>query len=148
MFTILVLCFFRWESFSANNFSQQIVRRLPGTKGYSSKFTVKTVKHPLKIMVWGCFSSQGQAALHFLEKEQMMNTAKYINILKAKLLTLMPIHNCSVFQQDSAPCHTALSVSHWFEQQLFRLLSRPAHSPNLNSIENLWMIIKKRLAKH
>lgn len=35
------------------------VRRARGSNRFESKFTVKTVKHPAKVMVWGCFSFKG-----------------------------------------------------------------------------------------
>ena len=35
------------------------VRRPRGSNRYESKYTVKTVKHPAYVMVWGCFSGAG-----------------------------------------------------------------------------------------
>jgi hypothetical protein len=38
-------------------------RRLKVSDRFSLKFTRKTVKHPQKVMVWGCFSWKGRGRL-------------------------------------------------------------------------------------
>jgi hypothetical protein len=48
-------------------------RRPAGSDPFLPKFTKKTVKHPKKVMAWGCFSWMGRGALEFLEKGEMMN---------------------------------------------------------------------------
>ena len=42
------------------------------------------------------------------------------------------------FQQDNAPCHTALSIKQYINEKGFNLMPWPARSPDLNPIENLW----------
>ena len=41
---------------------------------FASQFTQKTVKHPQKVMVWGCFSWKSRGGLEFLRQGEMMNT--------------------------------------------------------------------------
>jgi hypothetical protein len=41
------------------------------------RFTLKTVKHPPKLMAWVCFSWKGRGALEWLEKGEMMNGMRY-----------------------------------------------------------------------
>jgi hypothetical protein len=48
-------------------------RRPVGSDRFEEKFTKKTVKHPPKVMAWGCFSWRGRGGLEFLEKGEMMN---------------------------------------------------------------------------
>ena len=45
---------------------------------YDPHYTVKTVKHPAQVMVWGCFTgANGRGGLYFLPKGKMMNGATY-----------------------------------------------------------------------
>ena len=52
-----------------------------------------------------------------------------------------------VFQQDNAPTHKASIIKNFFRENEWEVLDWPPYSPDLNIIENLWAIVKKRLAK-
>ena len=41
------------------NARAQKVRRGSSTNRYLQKYTVKTMKHPASVMIWGCFSGKG-----------------------------------------------------------------------------------------
>ncbi len=47
-----------------------------------------------------------------------------------------------IFQQDLAPAHTSKS---WFNDHSVTVLDWPANSPDLNPIENLWGIVKRKM---
>jgi hypothetical protein len=100
-----------------------------GSDRFEEKFTKKTVKHPPKVMAWGCFSWRGFGSLEFLEKGEMMNGERYGRLLD-KLELFMHQHGTSHFLQDGAPCHKARIITQWFAErphpvhQVARQLSR------------------------
>ena len=49
------------------------------------------------------------------------------------------------FMQDGAPCHTAEATVSWISGQAKILPGWPANSPDLNPIEMIWGIVKKKL---
>ena len=50
-----------------------------------------------------------------------------------------------IFQQDMAPAHTAKSTKTWLNDHRITVLDWPANSPDLNPIENLWGIAKRKM---
>ncbi|XP_061630713.1 43 kDa receptor-associated protein of the synapse isoform X2 [Phyllopteryx taeniolatus] len=50
-----------------------------------------------------------------------------------------------IFQQDLAPARTARSTKTLFDAHAITVLDWPANSPDLNPIENLWGIIKRKM---
>ena len=122
------------------------VRRPHGSSPVDSRYLQPTVKHPPSVMVWGCFSSQSRGGLYFLPKGQTMNASRYISVLDDHLLNFMSIHGCTTFQHDSAPCHKAKSVMNRFHTKNVRMLKLAGNSPDLNPIENLWTLIKKKVS--
>ncbi len=50
-----------------------------------------------------------------------------------------------IFQQDLAPAHTAKGTKSWFSDHGVTVLDWPANSPDLNLIENLWSIVKRKM---
>ena len=74
-----------------------------------------------------------------------MNASRYISVLDDHLhvLIFMSIHGCTTFQKDSAPCHKAKSVMNWFHTKCHNA-QMTGNSPDLNPIENLRTLIKKK----
>ncbi len=50
-----------------------------------------------------------------------------------------------IFQHDLAPAHTAKSTKSWLNDHGVGVLDWPANSPDLNPIENLWCIVKRKI---
>ena len=70
----------------------------------------QTVKHPQKVMVWGCMSIQGFGKNHIVKGTMLSN--QYIEALQnsIKLQAANWFEGPYVFQQDNAPCPTAKIV--------------------------------------
>ncbi len=50
-----------------------------------------------------------------------------------------------IFQQDLAPVHTAKNTKSWLNDCGVGVLDWPANLPDLNPIENLWGIVKRKM---
>ena len=107
------------------------------------------VKHPAKVMFWGSFCFSGPIRL--VPVSGMMNSDKYIDIISKKvapdLINTFP-NGEGIFQQDLAPCHTSKKSMKAFQDENIQVLQWPGNSPDVNPIENLWAIVKKRLRNH
>ena len=104
------------------------------------------VKHPLKMMFWGCFSFYGPGSL--VPIIGMMNSDQYIDVLSTHMITELK-KVCSsgeeTFQHDLVPCHNFKKVKKFFELNEIRLLEWLGNSPDINPVENLWAIYKKNI---
>ena len=83
--------------------------------------------------------------------EGKMNQHKYINVLNQILLpdisNYFPNGAC-IFQHDRAACHTAKFVTPFLNNKNISILLWPGNSSDMIPIENLWMIVKQRIAQH
>ena len=122
------------------------VRRPLKSNRYDPRYTVKTVKHPAQVMVWGCFTgANGRGGLYFLPTGQMMNGETYKTVLEDHLLPFMTTFRATHFLQDGAPCHKTKVITSLLKDCPFEVIDWPGNSPDLNPIENCWNLMKDKL---
>lgn len=145
--TWLQVCFSDESIFQICDVSSQFVRRRP-SEAFHPDCIQQTVKHPTSIMVWSVMSVHGPGRLYIVEKT--MRQDQYKKVLERRLLTQVRDWYPDgefIFMHDGAPCHQAKSIKDYLMGQEISVLPWPGNSPDMNPIENLWAIVKRKLRK-
>ncbi len=97
-------------------------------------------------MIWGTMSSAGVGPLCFLKTNVTAPVYQYIleHFMLPSADQLFKDADF-IFQHDSAPAHTAKSTKSWLNDHGVGVLDWPANSPDLNLIENIWGIVKRKM---
>ena len=115
------------------------------TKSHENPIS-KVQRHTPKLHVWGGISSRGTRILKIFVN---FTSKMYIDTLNECLIETANVYYPDgwTLQEDNSPIHRSKLSKSWKESQNLELLERPAYSPDLNPIENIWGVLKQRLSK-
>jgi transposase len=110
----------------------------------------RTVKHPQKVHVWGCFSARGFGKIICFQTNldaHFMCTI-YERGLLASVDELFEGDTLGwILQEDNDPKHRSKIAKKWKEENGVIELPWPSMSPDQNPIENIWRLLKIKISK-
>lgn len=112
------------------------------------RVVVRTVKHPQKVHVYGCFCEAGFGKLTVFTG--ILNAVRMNQLYSSTLLpTAKKFYGNDnsnwLLLEDNDPKHKSRLCTAWKEENHIEQMVWPPQSPDCNPIENVWAIIKARL---
>ena len=113
---------------------------------YNPHLSCSRSERKISLMIWGVYDGVGTLTA----VDGNINSAKYIDILDRNLWPVVVWYfegKEHLFMDDNAAVHRAHTVENYKHQNEVTSMEWPAQSPDLNTIENIWVYMKKELQK-
>ncbi|GFX16656.1 transposable element Tcb2 transposase [Trichonephila clavipes] len=126
---------------------RQLIWRESGTAYRPENIQEKDRYPTCSIMVWAGIMINGRTRLHVVANGTMTGQ-RYIDevLLPHVRLFRGAVGDKFVFMVDNATCHRTLAVQDSLDSEGIQRLVRPARSPDLNPIENVWDALERQVA--
>ena len=104
-------------------------------------------KNKQKVMGWGAIRAKGKILCHTFRCNR--DALFYIKILQNHLLPAARQQYVQQwrFQQDNDPKHRSKVAKEFLDREVPETIDWPPNSPDVNPMENMWSILKRRVEK-